>query len=105
MVLYGKDQAPAQLLAVAFPAAIMDSIIVIAFCSFALSALPDLHARASPKSASRRHDRKKGTYEFAAAANWFIATVRFPLTSLAAPAFFFPPAAIPARAFLAFSTC
>lgn len=34
MVLYEKGQAPAQLLAVAFPAAIMESIICMALFSF-----------------------------------------------------------------------
>jgi hypothetical protein len=48
MVLYGKDQAPAQLLAVAFPAAIIEAINFMALFSFswaALSALPDLRAK------------------------------------------------------------
>jgi hypothetical protein len=42
MVLYGKDQAPAQLLAVAFPAAIMESIICMAFFRFFCAALSAL---------------------------------------------------------------
>lgn len=50
-----------------------------------------------------RQNRRESTYEFAAA-NWFIAAVRFPLTWLAAAAFFFPPFAIASRAFLAFLT-
>jgi len=61
MVLYGKDQAPVQLFATAFPAFIMAPIIAMAsFIFFAafLSALP---------------------VEFAPA-NAFIASVMFPVT-------------------------
>jgi len=85
MVLYGKDQAAAvQLFATAFPACIMAPIIFMACFSFFAAALPAL-------------------VEFAAA-NWFIASVRLPLTWLAAAAFFFPPFAIASRALLAFLT-
>jgi hypothetical protein len=54
-------------------------------------------------SLGQNRDRTESTYEFAAA-NWFIASVRLPLTWLAAAAFFFPPFAIASRALLAFLT-